>query len=195
MTAAPSEHRQKSCFAPIRVAAGAFDDPRIQVAARLLGFSFEKLFVRLQKLWSWATTQETSTLHELTVAELLGRGKQTEKVRNTLCHPAVMLARRDADGFLLLELQDLFGSLEWYGEYRATAQAGGETRASTAERGPDGQFLPRDREVTDIVGERPIKRSELCAALGMSKATVNRYVRKLLEAGILREHSGPSLPG
>lgn len=48
----------------------AFDDPRIKVAARMLGFSFERLFVRLQKLWSWATTQETDSLHQLTIAEL-----------------------------------------------------------------------------------------------------------------------------
>ncbi|MEM9493650.1 MAG: ArsR family transcriptional regulator, partial [Myxococcota bacterium] len=185
------EFRQKSSVAPIRIAAGAFDDARLLFAAAELGMSIERLFYRLAKMWSWVTTQGTARFPARMVAVLLGKRRDPERVAEVLSASAVGLAVRVGDD-LELDLRDLFGDIEWLRELRATATAGGEARASAANRDESGRFAKGSRrdDIVAQLGERPATVADLAAALELSIKTVRRHVRTLIADEIVVEDDG-----
>ncbi|MEM9491522.1 MAG: winged helix-turn-helix domain-containing protein, partial [Myxococcota bacterium] len=182
------ESRQRSSCAPIRIAAGACDDARLLYAAAELGMSIERLFYRLVKMWSWVTTQETARFPPRMIAVLLGKRRHTERVVEVLCDPSVGLATQVGE-HLELDMRDLFGDIDWYGDLRATAVAGGEARAAAASRDESGRFAKgtnRDAILARL-GDGPATIAQMMSGLELSAKTVRRHVRKLIAEGLVVE--------
>ena len=93
------------------------------------------------------------------------------------------------NGEIELQLRDVFGGIEWLGDLRDSAPAGGKARSAGATRNRDGTFAARDliAETLDVLAAEPLRRSDLRRRLQCQKQALGRVVRGLLEAGELIE--------
>ena len=161
-------------------------DPRLRLAGRLLKLHHERLGWRLIQLWSLATARNSPLIAEAIVGAALGKSEAD------VAHALITAELAESvDGCLdLSPMQTMFGDCKWLHNKKGTAPAGGQVRAATAERAPDGTFAALRDRILDRLQERSYKRADLVESLKARKAYVLSTVRELLADGVIAEDGG-----
>jgi len=125
------------------ISATAAADPRVQLAAQLLGCAPLDAFGRLMGLWLRCVELGTDRPEPMTVRACLGLEGERVLV-------AVELAERAVDGDLVV--RDLSGRADWYRggdpKRRAAAQVAGRARAAAAARDGRGRLSATSHQRT-----------------------------------------------
>ncbi|MEM9487890.1 MAG: winged helix-turn-helix domain-containing protein [Myxococcota bacterium] len=189
MKAVLDRRQQQSSQAAVRVAAGGWRDQRIAYAAAMLNMRPEVLLCRLGELWSGVTARGQRRMPSLFVAVAIGKRRRVGLVREVLCDPIVGFAELVEDGGddLDLDLSAVFGGMEWLGNLRQAATAGGDARANSAVRDERGRFAggaTRER-ILERVGAAPVSAAQLVEDLNLSPRTIGRHVQELEAEGVI----------
>lgn len=117
----------------VRIEQKAFGDARFAALGDLCGYNRHEALGRMAQLWDYCTERNTYVAPESIIRGCLG--------------PNGVEALIDADLGERIEqgirVRGTSGRVEWLETARTGAQLGGESRAATAVRGPDGRMLPR----------------------------------------------------
>jgi hypothetical protein len=134
--------------ARVSIDAKAWGDVRFDVLARELGVDRYSAIGRMAAIWGECTDRETQHLPASVIAMHLGcaRGDVVE----ILCH-AAELAEDTPDG---IRLRGAGGRIEWLGDRRARASAGGKARA-LAPRSQGGKFVSQTAAHQPLTSQRP----------------------------------------
>lgn len=115
----------------VRIEDEAFSDARIAALGELAGYNAYEALGRMSHLWRLCTQRRLYVVSEVMVRACLGSNGVEAIV-------GAELGERTEAGIRICGTQ---GRIEWLDEARNTAKAGGQARASTAIRGPDGKML------------------------------------------------------
>lgn len=121
-------------MAAVRLESDAFADKRYDRLAAILGLAdADHARGKMTWLWRQCTIESRYELDDLDVKLVLGPNGPAALID-------ARLGERTPTG---IRIKGTEGKVEWQENFKGGAAAGGKARAATAERGPNGQMLPR----------------------------------------------------
>ena len=185
-------------MAAIRVEECAFRDPRFVKLAKRVGLADgDHARGKLEHVWSLCTERETYVLDE----EDFDIAAGVDGIAAACCLPEVGLAEwvqpagsSDAHagsrGGRLVRVKGTEGRIDWLGDNRAAARAGGLARAATAKRDEHGRMVASTRPASS----QPAGRSLDPAQPAPSSALATALATALAPALATAQEKDPPLP-
>lgn len=125
-------------MANVTVDKKAREDSRIKAVGMLLKMTKFEALGRCVAVWDACTIEQVYCLPPL----LIDAAAEMEGFAEAMLKAGLVVNQGDGT----YRVKGTGGRIEWYGEYKEGAQPGGVARASTAQRGPDGRFLPNSNQ-------------------------------------------------
>lgn len=144
--------------AAVRVEPQAFTDPRFGILGRLLGVSRFDALGRMFHVWSWCTERQR---HDIPVFFLAGMFDGDVEAFSSSVVAAELGAWLDCTepenhppGCRHIRIKGTAGRIEWLGERRRAAPAGGKARAASAQRDERGRMVGQPSS-SQVAGDAP----------------------------------------